>query len=110
MEERLTPTRCRAMAVHGRDPALVDACTVALLGTGPDVKHLRDRIGATIHGGWPRRSAPRRPDGVRVLETDLLGRHVVAPAWGTCQSGDVPGFWPTRPALMVGRAPGGQNR
>ena len=30
-------------------PALVDACTVALLSPNPDVKHLRDRIGAQIH-------------------------------------------------------------
>ncbi len=32
------------------DPSLASAGTVALLGEGPDVKHVRDRIGAEVHG------------------------------------------------------------
>ena len=31
------------------DPALAAACTTALLGSGPDVMHLRVRIGAEIN-------------------------------------------------------------
>jgi len=31
------------------DPALAAACTTALLGPGPDVRRLRDRLGAHIH-------------------------------------------------------------
>ena len=45
-------------------PALIDACTVALISLHPDVGHLRDRIGAVNPppaDGGPR--ARRRPPG-----------------------------------------------
>ena len=32
-----------------QSPALIDACTVALISPSPDVSHLRDRIGAQTH-------------------------------------------------------------
>jgi TetR/AcrR family transcriptional regulator, cholesterol catabolism regulator len=32
-----------------REPALAQACTVALMSNDPDVARLRDRIGVTIH-------------------------------------------------------------
>ena len=49
MPERIVET-VRAMVLFTtQSPALVDACTVALLSPNPEVKHLRDRIGAEIH-------------------------------------------------------------
>jgi AcrR family transcriptional regulator len=69
----------RDMLLVTRDPALADACTVALLNTNPDVKHLRDRIGALIH----RRIATALGPGVdplvvRVLETSFTGAMLTA--------------------------------
>ena len=49
MHERLAETVRSMVLFTAESPALVDACTVALLSTSPDVKHLRDRIGAQIH-------------------------------------------------------------
>src|SRR5277367_6759307 len=49
VRERVAATVRDLVLFTTESPALVDACTVALLGTSPDVKHLRDRIGADIH-------------------------------------------------------------
>jgi AcrR family transcriptional regulator len=55
-------------------PAVVAACTTALLGSGPDVKHVRERIGTEIHR---RLLAALGPDGdppvLRVLEITYIG-------------------------------------
>jgi len=73
-------------------PALVDACTVALLSSTPDVKHLRDRIGADIH----HRLAAAVGTGVdpmvvRVLETSFSGA-LLAASMGHMASVDIPEF------------------
>ena len=71
-------------------PALVDACTMALLSTNPDVKHLRDRIGAEIHR---RLAAALGPDVdpmvVRVLETSFIGA-MLAAGMGHMPFADIP--------------------
>ncbi len=60
-------------------PALIDACTVALISLHPDVSHLRDRIGAVTHR---RLTAALGPDGdprtVRVLEAVYSGALLTA--------------------------------
>lgn len=61
-------------AFLAEDPALAAACTTALLGSGPDVVHLRARIGAEIH---TRLRAALGPEGDRdalhVLELAYTG-------------------------------------
>ena len=86
-------------------PALVDACTVALLSSTPDVKHLRDRIGAEIH----RRLAAAVGAGVdpmvvRVLETSFSGA-LLAAGMGHMASLDIPEFLAAAADLMLGPAP-----
>ena len=71
-------------------PALVDACTVALLSPHPDVKHLRDRIGAQIHRRLT--AAVGRgadPMVVQVLETSFSGSLLIA-GMGHMSSLDIP--------------------
>ncbi len=92
--------------------ALVDACTVALLSDNPDVKHLRDRIGAAIHrrlaaavgSGWD-------PMVVPVLQTSYSGA-LVAAGTGHMASTDIPGFLARAAALLTGEAaePSGAGR
>jgi AcrR family transcriptional regulator len=48
-------------ALVAAEPALAAACTPALLGSDPDVRHLRDRIGAELHRRIA--AALRAPDG-----------------------------------------------
>ncbi len=84
-------------------PDLVDACTVALLSTNPDVKHLRDRIGAQIH----RRLGVAVGSGtdplvVRVLETSFSGS-LLAAGMGHMPYGDIPGLLASAAELLVDR-------
>jgi AcrR family transcriptional regulator len=103
MPERLVDT-VRAMVLSTMEsPALVDACTVALLSTNPDVKHLRDRIGAQIH----RRLAAAvgvgvDPMVVRVLETSFSGS-LLAAGMGHMPYEDIPEFVTSAAELMVCR-------
>jgi len=82
-------------------PALVDACTVALLSANPDVKHLRDRIGARIH---QRLAAAVGPDTdpvvVRVLETTFSGS-LLAAGMGHMPYADIPGLVTAAAELML---------
>jgi len=73
-------------------PGRAEACTVALLGSNPDVRHLRDRIGADVH----RRIATVLGPGadrqlVRVLETSYFGALLMA-GMGHVSYLDVPAF------------------
>jgi AcrR family transcriptional regulator len=103
VSKRLADT-VRAMVLFtAESPALVDACTVALLSPNPDVKHLRDRIGARIH----RRLSDALGAGVdpmvaRVLETSFSGS-LLAAGMGHMPYGDIPEFLVTAAELMVGR-------
>ena len=90
-----------ATAYNYFSPALVDACTVALLSANPDVKHLRDRIGARIH---QRLAAAVGPDTdpvvVRVLETTFSGS-LLAAGMGHMPYADIPGLVTAAAELML---------
>ena len=89
----------RAMVLFATEsPALVDACTLALLSTNPDVKHLRDRIGEPDPPPAGRRPrARRRPHGGPGAADLLLGRAARQPAWATSPRWTSPSSWPPRP-------------
>jgi len=101
MPERLADT-VRAMVLFTEEsPALVDACTVALLSPNPDVKHLRDRIGAEIHRRLAATVGARvDPLVVRVLETSFSGS-LLAAGMGHMSYGDIPGLVAAAAELMV---------
>ncbi len=83
-------------------PALVDACTIALLSTSPDVKHLRDRIGGDIHRRLAAAVGPGvDPMVVRVLETSFSGA-LLASGMGHMSSRDIPEFVADAAELMLG--------
>ncbi|MBV8463128.1 MAG: TetR family transcriptional regulator, partial [Acidimicrobiales bacterium] len=89
-------------------PARAEACTVALLSSNPDVKHLRDRIGTAVHR---RIAAALGSDGdrqlVRVLETSYFGALLMA-GMGHVSYLDIPAFVASAAARMldpVGGAP-----
>ena len=93
----------RGLVVFAEEsPALADACTVALLGASPDVKHLRDRIGADIHRRLAAALGPDvDPQVVRVLETSYFGALLMA-GMGHLPYTDIPGFVAAAAGLMVG--------
>ena len=101
MAERLTEAVRDMVLFTTESPALVDACTVALLSANPDVKHLRDRIGAQIH----RRlaavvGADVDPLVVRVLETSFSGS-LLAAGTGHMPFDDIPRLMAAAAELMV---------
>jgi AcrR family transcriptional regulator len=100
----------QAMVFTTESAALVDACTTALLSPNPDVKHLRDRIGAQIHRRLASALGPDvDPMVVRVLETTFSGA-LLAAGMGHMASADIPGFVAGAAALMVGRPGPGADR
>ncbi len=91
----------RDMVFTTGSAALVDACTVALLSPNPDVKHLRDRIGAQIHRRLAAALGPGTdPMVVRVLQTTLWGA-LLAAGMGHLDSDEIPGFVAGAAALMT---------
>lgn len=48
-EDRVADALDDLMTLAQREPALMSACTIAMVADDPDVRHLRDRIGAAIH-------------------------------------------------------------
>jgi AcrR family transcriptional regulator len=101
-DERLRQA-VQAMVFSTGSGALVDACTVALLSSNPDVKHLRDRIGTEIHHRLASALGPGvDPMVVRVLETTLSGALLFA-GMGHMASADIPAFVAEAAALMVQR-------
>jgi AcrR family transcriptional regulator len=86
--------------------ARAEACTVALLGSSPDVRHLRDRIGAEIHRRIAAALGPEA-DGelVRVLETSYFGALLMA-GMGHVAYLDIPSFMASAAERMVGRPVG----
>jgi AcrR family transcriptional regulator len=102
VDQRLSDA-VRAMVLFTTEsPALVDACTVALLSPSPDVKHLRDRIGAQIHRRLAAALGPGvDPLVVRVLETSFSGALLTA-GMGHMSSSDIPEFLAGAARLMVG--------
>jgi AcrR family transcriptional regulator len=87
------------------NPARADACTAALLGSNPDVKHLRDRIGAHIHRRLATALGPDAdPEAVRVLETSYFGALLMA-GMGHLSYLDIPAFVTGAAELILGNGP-----
>jgi AcrR family transcriptional regulator len=92
-----------AMVFTAESAALVDAYTAALLSHNPDVKHLRDLIGAGIHRRLATALGPGTdPAVVRVLETTFWGT-LLAAGMGHMASDEIPGFVAGAAGLMLGR-------
>ncbi|HEX3842510.1 MAG TPA: helix-turn-helix domain-containing protein [Acidimicrobiales bacterium] len=102
MAERLTQTVQMMMDLTTGSPDLVGACTTALLNATPDVKHLRDRIGAVIHQRFVAALGPGvDPTVVRVLETTYSGALLMA-GMGHMTYAEVPAFLAETARLMTG--------
>jgi TetR/AcrR family transcriptional regulator, cholesterol catabolism regulator len=101
LADRVVHTVEELGAIIGRSPALVAACTQALLSSNPDVKGLRDRIGAAIRR---RLAAAVGPDGdpevVSVLLTTYFGAMLMA-GMGHMTFAAVPGFVADAARLMT---------
>lgn len=88
-------------------PALVGACTTALLSSTPDVKHLRDRIGGAIHHRMADALGDDAdPTVVRVLETTYSGALLMA-GMGHLSYAEVADFVGLAAGLMLGTHTGG---
>jgi hypothetical protein len=102
MAERLTQSVQMMMDLTTGSPDLVGACTTALLNATPDVKHLRDRIGAVIHQRFVAALGPDvDPTIVRVLETTYSGALLMA-GMGHMTYAEVPAFLAETARLMTG--------
>jgi AcrR family transcriptional regulator len=102
MAERLTDTVQMMMHLTTGSPDLVGACTTALLNATPDVKHLRDRIGAVIHQRFVAAvGADIDPTIVRVLETTYSGALLMA-GMGHMPYAEVPALVAEAARLMMG--------
>jgi AcrR family transcriptional regulator len=102
MAERLTQSVQMMMDLTTGSPDLVGACTTALLNATPDVKHLRDRIGAVIHQRFVAALGPDvDPTIVRVLETTYSGALLMA-GMGHMSYAEVPAFLAETARLMTG--------
>lgn len=100
-EDRLD-SAVREMLFVTQNPALSDACTVALLNANPDVKHLRDRIGALIHRRLATALGPEvDPLVVRVLETSFTGA-MLAAGMKHMEYEDIPALLTGAAELMIG--------
>ena len=85
-----------------QSPALIDACTVALVSPSPDVSHLRDRIGAQTHRRLTAALGPGvDPRVVRVLEAAYSGA-LLSAGTGHTSFVDVPAFVAEAAGLLVG--------
>ncbi|MGD0880065.1 MAG: helix-turn-helix domain-containing protein [Acidimicrobiales bacterium] len=82
-------------------PALIDACTLALVSPNPDVAHLRDRIGALTRRRLTAAVGPGvDPLVVRVLETSYSGA-LLAAGTGHWSFLDIPAFVAEAATLLV---------
>jgi AcrR family transcriptional regulator len=103
---RLAGTVEQVVLLTTESPALVGACTTALLSATPDVKHLRDRIGLEIHRRFVDAVGDGvDPDVVQVLETTYSGALLMA-GMGHLTYDEVPGLVARAAGLMLG---GGQE-
>jgi hypothetical protein len=106
MVDRLAETVQMMVLLTTGSPDLVGACTTALLSATPDVKHLRDRIGAVIHQRIVAALGPGfEPTIVRVLETTYSGALLMA-GMGHMSYAEVPDFVAEAARLMTGEAKG----
>jgi AcrR family transcriptional regulator len=85
-------------------PALVDACTVALISPSPDVAHLRDRIGSFTHRRLTAAVGPGvDPRVVRVLEASYSGA-LLSAGTGHRSFLDIPAFVADAARMLVAGA------
>ncbi len=92
----------RGLVVFAEEsPALADACTLALLGTNPDVKHLRDRIGVDIHRRLAAALGPDVDPQVDRSARDLILRVPADGRHGPSLLSRHPGLHVRAAALMV---------
>ncbi|HEX3946796.1 MAG TPA: hypothetical protein VHW47_03785, partial [Acidimicrobiales bacterium] len=83
-------------------PAVVAACTTALLSNTPDVKQIRERIGAEIHRRLQAALGPEAdPVVLRVLETTYVGAMLGA-GLGHLDFAELPDRLREAAELMVG--------
>jgi AcrR family transcriptional regulator len=102
MVDRLAKTVRMMVLLTTESPDLVGACTTALLSATPDVKHLRDRIGAVIHQRIVAALGPGNdPTIVRVLETTYSGALLMA-GMGHMTYAEVPALVAEAARLMTG--------
>lgn len=102
MVERLAETVQMMVLLTTENPDLVGACTTALLSATPDVKHLRDRIGAVIHQRIVAALGPGfDPTVIRVLETTYSGALLMA-GMGHMTYAEVPALVAEAARLMTG--------
>jgi AcrR family transcriptional regulator len=103
LADRVVQTVEELGAIIGRSPALVAACTQALLSSNPDVKGLRDRIGAEIRRRLAAAVGPDGdPDMVSVLLTTYFGAMLMA-GMDHMTFAAVPGFVADAARLMTAR-------
>ncbi len=104
MTQRVEQTVRDMIPFAAGSPALIDACTVALISSNPDVSHLRDRIGALTHR---RLTAALGPDVdsrvVRVLEASYSGALLTA-GTGHRSFFDIPAFVADAAAMLTAGA------
>ena len=82
-------------------PAMISACTTALLGTGLDVKRVREQIGVEIHRRLGAAlGADAGPAALRVLEVVYTGSMVLA-GMGHLSFSDLPERLAEAAALLV---------
>jgi AcrR family transcriptional regulator len=100
MAERVARAVRDMIPFAASSPALIDACTVALISPHPDVSHLRDRIGAQTHRRLVAALGPAPdPRAVRVLEAAYSGALLTA-GIGHTSFLDVPAFVAEAAALL----------
>lgn len=102
LELRVARTVRDMIPFAAESPALIDACTVALISPSPDVAHLRDRIGTETHRRIQSALGPGvDPRVARVLEAAYSGALLTA-GTGHMSFFDVPAFVADAASLMVG--------
>ena len=109
LSERVERTVREMIPFAAGNPALIDACTVALISPSPDVAHLRDRIGALTHRRLTAAvGAGADPRMVRVLEASYSGALLTA-GIGHMSFLDVPAFVAEAAELLAHGAEGGRG-
>jgi AcrR family transcriptional regulator len=100
--QRVTDELARLGTFMAADPEVAAACTIALLGTGADVKELRDRIGSRIVSRIS--AALDDDDDGSVLQTLNLAYvgAMLSAGMGHMTFADVPGAMATAAALVLG--------
>lgn len=105
LPERVAET-VRTMGFGTADsPGVVDACTTALLGDGPDVKQVRARIGGEIYRRLDAALGPDAdPSVLRILQITYTGA-ILSAGMGHLRFADVPDLLAEAATLLSGEKP-----